>query len=587
MALYLRLLRFLRPYWVKLAFAMAFMSLVAATSGLTAYLVQPVMDKIFFEKNGRLLVLIPFGVVLLYLARGVFDYLQAYLMGFVGQKIITDIRNLVFKRLQLQPLAFFDKTPTGLIISRITNDISLIQGAVADSFTAILKDAFTIIGLVFVVFYRDWKLAIIAFIVLPFATYPIIAFGRRLRKISVQNQKAMAKLTSFLHETITAQRIVKAFTMESYEGGKFNDENENLFRIVVRRYKVKALSSPVMEVLGGIAVAFIIWYGGSAVISGRSTPGNFFSFTTALLLLYEPIKRLNKENHNIQQGLAAAQRVFEVVDRVPEVADKPGAIEIAAVKGMIDFIDVSFKYEDKMVLKHINLRIARNETVALVGESGVGKTTLVNLILRFYDVTDGSLMLDGIDIRDVTTTSLRENIALVTQDVILFNDTILDNITHGKPQDIQRAEAAVRSAYAHEFIAKLPKKLDTVAGERGVRLSGGQKQRIAIARALYKDAPILILDEATSSLDSASEVEVQRALENLMKGRTTIIIAHRLSTIMNADRIVVLDGGSIVQEGTHRELIGVEGRYKSLYQLQFRDEPRKKIIRISKRLKNA
>jgi subfamily B ATP-binding cassette protein MsbA len=587
MALYLRLLRFLRPYWVKLAFAMAFMSLVAATSGLTAYLVQPVMDKIFFEKNGRLLVLIPFGVVLLYLARGVFDYLQAYLMGFVGQKIITDIRNLVFKRLQLQPLAFFDKTPTGLIISRITNDISLIQGAVADSFTAILKDAFTIIGLVFVVFYRDWKLAIIAFIVLPFATYPIIAFGRRLRKISVQNQKAMAKLTSFLHETITAQRIVKAFTMESYEGGKFNDENENLFRIVVRRYKVKALSSPVMEVLGGIAVAFIIWYGGGAVISGRSTPGNFFSFTTALLLLYEPIKRLNKENHNIQQGLAAAQRVFEVIDRVPEVGDKPGAIEIADVKGMIDFIDVSFKYEDKMVLKHINLRIARNETVALVGESGVGKTTLVNLILRFYDVTDGSLMLDGIDIRDVTTTSLRENIALVTQDVILFNDTILNNITHGKPQDIQKVEAAIRSAYAHEFIAKLPKKLDTVAGERGVRLSGGQKQRIAIARALYKDAPILILDEATSSLDSASEVEVQRALENLMKGRTTIIIAHRLSTIMNADRIVVLDGGSIVQEGTHRELIGVEGRYKSLYQLQFRDEPRKKIIRISKRLKNA
>ncbi len=587
MALYLRLLRFLQPYWVKLAFAMTFMSLVGGTDGLTAYLVKPVMDKIFFERNGKLLILIPFGVMLLYLTKGVFDYLQAYLMGFVGQKIITDIRNLVFKRLQLQPLAYFDKTPTGLIISRITNDISLIQGAVADSFTAILKDAFTIVTLIFVVFYRDWKLAIIAFIVLPFATYPIIAFGRRLRKISVQNQKAMARLTSFLHETITAQRIVKAFTMESYEDGKFNDENENLFRIVVRRYKVKALSSPVMEVLGGIAVAFIIWYGGGAVISGKSTPGNFFSFTTALLLLYEPIKRLNKENHNIQQGLAAAQRVFEVVDRVPEVSDKPGAVEVAGVEGMIDFVDVSFKYEDKMVLKHINLRIAKNETIALVGESGVGKTTLVNLILRFYDVTDGSVMLDGIDIRNMTTTSLRENIALVTQDVILFNDTILNNITHGKPQDMRKVEAAIRSAYAHEFIAKLPKKLDTVAGERGVRLSGGQKQRIAIARALYKDAPILILDEATSALDSASEVEVQRALENLMKGRTTIIIAHRLSTIINADRIIVLDGGGIVQEGAHRELIGVEGRYKSLYELQFKDEPQKKIIRINKRLKNV
>ncbi len=392
MALYRRLLNFLRPYWVKLAFAMVFMSLVAGTNGLTAYLVQPVMDKIFFEKNARLLFLIPFGVMLLYLARGIFDYLQAYLMGFVGQKIITDIRNLVFKRLQLQPLAYFDKTPTGLIISRITNDISLIQGAVSDSFTAVLKDAFTIVTLVFVVFYRDWKLAIIAFIVLPFATYPIVAFGRRLRKISVQNQRAMAKLTSFLHETITGQRIVKAFTMEAYEDRKFNDENENLFHIVVKRYKVKALSSPVMEVLGGIAVAFIIWYGGAAVISGKSTPGNFFSFTTALLLLYEPIKRLNKENHNIQQGLAAAQRVFEIVDRVPEVADKPGAVELTGVEGVIDFVDVSFKYEDKMVLNHINLRIARNETVALVGESGVGKTTLVNLILRFYDVTEGSIM---------------------------------------------------------------------------------------------------------------------------------------------------------------------------------------------------
>jgi len=566
---------------------MLFMSAVAGTNGLTAYLVQPVMDKIFFEKNGKLLILIPFGVMLLYLSKGIFDYLQAYLMGFVGQKIITDIRNLVFKRLQLQPLAFFDRTATGLIISRITNDISLVQGAVADSFTAVLKDAFTIIGLVFVVFYRDWKLAAIAFIVLPFATYPIVAFGRRLRKISVQNQKAMAKLTSFLHETITGQRIVKAFTMENYEGGKFRDENENLFRIVLRRYKVKALSSPVMEVLGGIAVAFIIWYGGAAVISGKSTPGNFFSFTTALLLLYEPIKRLNKENHNIQQGLAAAQRVFEIVDRVPEVGDRPDPIELGAVEGVIDFAGLSFKYDEKMVLKDINLRIRKNETVALVGESGVGKTTLVNLILRFYDATEGAVMLDGIDIREISLSSLRGSIALVTQDVILFNDTITNNIAHGKEQDMAKIEAAITSAYARDFISKLPKKLDTVVGERGVRLSGGQKQRIAIARALYKDAPILILDEATSALDTASETEVQKALENLMKGRTTIIIAHRLSTIINADRIIVLEEGRVVQEGTHRDLIEMEGPYKRLYELQFRDEAQDKVIRINKRLKNA
>jgi subfamily B ATP-binding cassette protein MsbA len=586
MALYRRLLRFLYPYWVKLAFAMVFMSLVAATNGLTAYLVQPVMDKIFFEKNGTLLVLIPIGIILLYLAKGIFDYLQAYLMGFVGQKIITDIRNLVFTKLQVQPLAFFDKTPTGVIISRITNDISLIQGAVSDSFTAILKDAFTIFGLVFVVFYRDWKLAVIAFIVLPFATYPIIAFGRRLRKISVQNQKAMAKLTSFLHETITGQRIVKAFCMEDYEGRKFDEENEDLFRIVLKRYKVRALSSPIMEVLGGIAVAVIIWYGGAAVISGKSTPGNFFSFTAALLLLYEPIKRLNKENHNIQQGLAAAQRVFEIVDRVPEVGDKADGVEITGV-GAIEFTDVSFKYEDKMVLKGINLRIQKNETVALVGESGVGKTTLVNLILRFYDVTHGSIRLDGVDIRDATLRSLREHIALVTQDVILFNDTIINNIIHGKNRDMEKVEAAIHSAYAYEFVSKLPKRLDTIVGEKGIRLSGGQKQRIAIARALYKNAPVLILDEATSALDTASETEVQKALENLMKGRTTIIIAHRLSTIINADRIIVLQGGGIVQEGSHRELIEAEGPYKRLYELQFKDEAGKKIIRISKRLKNA
>ena len=384
MGLYLRLLKFLRPYWAKLVLAMVFMSFVGSFDGLQAYLVAPVMDKIFFEKNSAMLLIIPVGVVLLVLTKGIFDYLQAYLMGFVGQKVIADIRNLIFGRLQLQPLAFFDKTPTGTIISRITNDVSLVQGAVSDSFTAVLKDAFTIVGLVFVAFYRDWKLAVVAFIVLPVATYPIAAFGRKLRKNSTQNQRAMARFTNFLHETVTGQRIVKAFAMEKYEHAKFREENETLFRIVVKRTRIRARSSPVMDVFGGIAVAVIIWYGGSAVISGKSTPGNFFSFLTALLLLYEPIKRINKENHNIQQGLAAAQRVFEIVDREPEIADKADAQELGAVEGIVDFKGVSFKYEDKMVLKDINLHIDKHETLAIVGESGVGKTTLVNLILRFY-----------------------------------------------------------------------------------------------------------------------------------------------------------------------------------------------------------
>ncbi|MCX7965477.1 MAG: lipid A export permease/ATP-binding protein MsbA [Syntrophorhabdaceae bacterium] len=587
MELYFRLLKFLKPYWIKLALAMLFMSLVAATNGLTAFIVKPVLDKIFFEKNATMLYLIPGGIILLYLLKGIFDYLQTYLMGYVGQKVVTDIRALVFNSLQRQSLSFFDKTPTGSNISRIINDVNLIQSAVSDTFTAILKDAFTIIGLIFVVFYRDWVLAIIAFCVLPFAIYPIVSFGKKLRKISTNTQKSIARLTNFLHENITGQRIVKAFCMEDYESKRFDIENETLFKTILKRYKVRALSSPIMEALGGIAIAVVIWYGGKEVISGNSTPGNFFSFTAALLMLYEPIKRLNKENHNIQQGLAASVRVFEIIDKKPDVLEKENAICLEKVEGNINFKNVFFRYEDRMILKNINLFINKNEVLAIVGESGVGKTTLVNLIPRFYDVTEGSIEIDGIDIRELSLISLRKNIALVTQDVILFNDTIKNNITFGQDIDMDKVIDAAKLANAHDFIMNLSKQYDTVIGEKGLKLSGGQKQRIAIARAFYKDAPILILDEATSSLDAQSEVEVQNALENLMKGRTTIIIAHRLSTVMNAQRIIVLEKGTIVQEGTHNELINIDGPYKRLYQLQFFKEPDKKIIKMGRRAKNV
>ncbi len=587
MELYLRLLRFVRPYWTKLVLAMIFMSLVAATNGLTAFIVKPVLDKIFFEKNATMLYLIPGGVILLYLAKGLFDYLQTYLMGYVGQKVITDIRALIFNSLQRQSLSFFDKTSTGSSISRIINDVNLIQSAVSDTFTAILKDSFTIIGLIFVVFYRDWVLATIAFCVLPFATYPIVTFGKKLRKISTNTQRSIARLTGFLHENITGQRIVKAFCMEDYESKRFDLENDTLFKTILKRYKVKALSSPIMEVLGGIAIAVVIWYGGKEVISGSSTPGNFFSFTAALLMLYEPIKRLNKENHNIQQGLAASQRVFEIIDKVPDITEKDGAIDIDKVEGKISFKDVYFKYEDKMILKNINLEIEKNEVIAIVGASGVGKTTLVNLIPRFYDTTEGTIEIDGINIKDMTLNSLRKNIALVTQDVILFNDSIKSNITFGMNIDMERVINAANMAYAHEFIMNLSKQYDTVVGEKGIRLSGGQKQRIAIARAFYKDAPILILDEATSSLDAQAEIEVQKALENLMKGRTTIIIAHRLSTVMNAHRIIVLEKGTIVQQGNHNELINIDGTYKRLYELQFFRDQGKKVIKMPRQTKNA
>jgi len=586
MALYLRLLKYVKPYWVKLLLAMIFMAMVSASNGLTAFIVKPVLDKIFFEKNASMLLIVPVGIILLYLAKGVCDYFQSYLMGYVGQKVVTDIRNVLFRALQSQPLSFFDRTPTGISISRVINDVNLIQNTVSDTLTAVLKDALTVVALVFVVFYRDWKLAIISFLILPFAIYPIINFGKRLRRVSIRTQKSVARLTNFLHENITGQRIVKAFCMEPYEEKRFEEENFNLFQTIMKRYRIRALSSPIMEALGGIAVAVIIWYGGSQVISGKSTPGNFFSFTAALLMLYEPIKRLNKENHNIQQGLAATERVFEIIDRQPEIKEKKDAKELVNVEGTIEFLNVSFKYEERYILKNINLTINKGEVVAIVGESGVGKTTLVNLIPRFYDVTEGSLRIDGIDVRDLKLKSLRENIAIVTQEVILFNDTVLNNVTSGQEVDMERLKMAISMAYADEVVVKLPNGLNTNIGEKGVRLSGGEKQRIAIARAIYKNAPILILDEATSSLDSASELKVQKAIENLIRGRTTIIVAHRLSTIMGAERIIVLEKGRIVQEGDHQTLIKEEGPYKRLFETQYRKE-RKKVISFDRVIKNG
>ncbi len=584
MDLYLRLLKFAFPYKTKLILAMVFMSLCSGAQSLSAYLVKPVLDSIFFEKDMTKLYIMPGIVILLFLVKGIFEYLQGYFMGYVGQRVVTDIRSLLFHNLQKQPLSFFDKTPTGSNISRVINDTALIQSTVSDSFAAVLKDIFTIIGLVVVALRMEWKLTLIAFIVLPFSIYPIVAFGKKLRKIGLNIQRYLARLTSFLHETITGQRIVKAFSMEEYENKRFNVENETLFRIVMKRTKIRALSHPVMEVIGGIAVGVVIWYGGREVILGNSTPGTFFAFMAALIMLYEPIKKLNKENHNIQQGLAASQRVFEIIDREPEVLEKPDAMKLENVQGVIELRDVSFRYDDKMVLNNIHLKIKKNEVLAVVGKSGVGKTTLVNLIPRFYDITHGRLEVDGFDVRDVTLDSLRRNVALVTQDVILFNDTIRSNIAYGVEPDEEKLFEASRMAFAHDFILKLPKGYDTVAGEKGVRLSGGQKQRIAIARALYKNAPILILDEATSSLDAQSEIEVQKAFENLMKGRTTIIIAHRLSTIINAHRIIVLDKGMIVQEGTHTMLMEQDGPYRKLYEIQFKEGARKKVIPMGKKV---
>ncbi len=455
-------------------------------------------------------------------------------------------------------------------MSRITNDVNIIRTMVSTSVTGIMRDSLTIIGLTFVILYRDWKLALGALVILPIAFYPVVAFGRRVRKASIGSQESMGDLNSFLHETFTGQKIVKAFGMESYEKRRFFEKTENLFRYEMKAVIARSLPSPIMEFLAGVGVAFVIGYGGYQVVTGRGTPGNLISFLMAVLLLYDPVKKLSRVNAVIQEGLAAADRVFDIIERKSDIIEASNPIDIASMPHQVTFQNVSFRYDSGMVLKDINLDVKPGEILAIVGMSGGGKTTLVNLIPRFYDVERGAILIDGIDIREASIRSLRKQIAIVTQDPILFNDTARNNIAYGKPdaskEDILQA---AKAAYAYDFIETFPEGFDTNNGELGNRLSGGERQRMCIARALLKDAPILILDEATSSLDAESELLVQKALENLMQGRTTFVIAHRLSTVSYADRIIVVVDGRIIEEGTHEQLLTCQGEYCKLYQMQF------------------
>ncbi len=574
LGIYKRLLSYLTPYRVRLFWSVAFMGLTSALISAQAYLVKPVLDKVILAKNMELGLLLPPALVLVTILKGTAAYGRDYMLGWVGQKIVNDIRDQLYAHVESLSLSYFTRTSTGVIISRIVNDVNLVQGALTRAPSSLVQGIFTMVALTGYILYLNWKLAAFSIIVLPLAGIALSRFSRRFRKASTSMQEQMGILTTHLYETISGIRIVKAFGMEAYESRRFSEKNRDLFNSLMRAIKTGALSHPVMEVISILGTSLVILFGLYYIARNEMTVGDFFSFLAALVFFYRPLRELNGVNNTLQDGVAAAQRIFEVIDTEPEIVDRKGAVKVSREFSTIEFRNVSFQYEEEPVLKNVSLTVRTGETIAIVGKSGGGKTTLINLLPRFYDVTEGAILIDGRDIRDISIPSVRSLMAIVTQQTFLFNDSVRENIAYGDPgkryEDVIQAS---RSAYAFDFIEGLPQKFDTIIGESGVKLSGGQRQRIAIARALLKDAPILILDEATSSLDTQSEREVQNALDTLMKGRTSFVIAHRLSTIMNADRIIVLKNGRIEEQGRHEELLARSGEYKNLYEQQFRDEP--------------
>ncbi len=573
-----RVLQYFRPWAVLIAMAILFTLVVGSLDGATAYLVQPAMDNIFAQtdKNQALvwLSLIPFAVVGIYFLKGILRFLQNYILRVVGQRVIRGIRDELYSRYQDLSVDYYSDTQTGVMMSRITNDVNMMERAVP-SLTVLFREPVSLIGLAIVAFMMWWKMALIILVVFPLTFVPISRFGKKVRTYTRRGQERIGGLTAILKENLSGIRVIKAFNMEQAELARFHNENQRVYEANVKMAKYHELSAPVVEAVASIAGAFVIYFGGSQVINGNITSGEFFSFMASLGLMYEPLKKINRMNADFQSALAAAERVFEVLDTKSTVADAPDAVEMTGVTESVVFEDVRFRYgeQEEEVLRGIDLRVRPGETLALVGSSGSGKTTLINLIPRFYDPTAGRITIDGRDLRAYTLTSLRRQIAMVTQETFLFSGSIRNNIAYEQGQpDMARVVEAARTANAHDFIESFPAGYDTEIGELGVKLSGGERQRLAIARALYKNAPILILDEATSNLDTESEREVQDALDALMRGRTTFVIAHRLSTVRRVDRILVLRDGCIVEQGRHDELIAKNGEYARLYNLQFRDD---------------
>ncbi len=558
-------------YRPRLLLAAVCMIVVAGANGSMALMVKPVMDDIFIRQDRDMLLLIPGLAILIFFLKGLGSFGSEYLMNYIGEKIIRFFRDSLYEKITDLPIFFIHKEKTGALMSRITNDVNIVKGMVSTAVINLFRDFFSVLAFLFVIFYRDWQLALGAFVVLPLAFYPIVLFGRRVRKFSTGTQETMADLNSFLHETFTGSKIIKIFNLQAFEKNRFKEKTRELFRFEMKKVIAKALSSPVMEFLGGFGIAFIIWFGGLRVINGISTPGTFLSFLTAVMMLYDPVKKLSGLNNTIQEGVASAARIFDVLEEESGILEKqnPEVLKGSSFNVEFDHVDFSYDKNEAPALNDVNLKVAPGEVLALVGMSGGGKTSLVNLVPRLYDATEGAVLVGGKNIKDLSIKSLRDHISIVTQEPILFNESVKDNIRYGKMEatDLE-IENAARAAYAYDFIQGFPKGFDTIIGELGSRLSGGEKQRLCIARALIKDAPILILDEATSALDSQAERVVQKALENLMKGRTSFVIAHRLSTIDYASRIILLKNGSIKEQGTHDELMALKGEYYKLQAMQ-------------------
>ncbi|TCL32939.1 subfamily B ATP-binding cassette protein MsbA [Anaerospora hongkongensis] len=570
---YKRLISYVRPYMGRMIAAVVCIVLAAGGNLAVPWIIKDVIDQVLINKDMVMLNIIAAGILLIFFLRGIFFFGQTYLMSYIGQRVIIDIREAVYRQLQRLSLGYFDKRQTGAIMSSVTNDVSALQAALVESMVELVTEAMILVGSLGAMFFLHWKLSLLTLITMPLVLHAINTFGKKLRQAGRVLQERTADITAILQETISGIRVIKSFAREDYETNRFKQENFFNFRAQMKTSQLLATLTPVIEFLSAIGVTVIIWYGGMEVINGNLTSGALIAFLIYVVNLSNPVKRLSKVYGNIQKSLAAAERVFDILDTEPDIKDMPGAVDLPVVEGRVTLQQVSFAYSSgQYALREVSLEVKPGQTVAIVGPSGAGKTTIANLLPRFYEVTEGRILVDGKDIRAVTMQSLRQQIGIVPQETVLFNGTVYDNILYGR-LDATEAEvvAAAKAANAHSFIDKMPDKYQTQIGERGAKLSGGQRQRISIARAILKDPRILVLDEATSALDTESEKLVQQALDKLMIGRTSFVIAHRLSTVQRADMIVVLDKGRIVEQGTHSELLASGGLYSTLYQVQFRE----------------